>query len=188
MTTENSNFFQLFINSLQSLLHSLSAKLRMSHLSKSTMGEAKGPVDLWGKLGDFIEHTSQNAEDPDFHLGKHLTDDKSPEDNKHSLHAFLDGSPPEESELSQYYHRKAVRVEMHPHMGEQMQHNTMDHINSALHLARKGDLQGARLHIDLAESAMHMAGRYLNHDEYETFEIKVQKRIEALFAHHTEQT
>ena len=181
MSSGNQSIFHQLISSLQQLLHSLAIKMRFSHLSKSSIGEPKGEVNLWSKLGDYIEHTSQSAEDPDMQLGSHLTE--GVKETNHSLHEYLEGKPPEESELSQYYHRKAVRVEMHPHMGEQMQHNTMDHINSALHLARKGDLQGARLHIELAESAMHMGGRYMSHDEYAVFENKVHKRIDALFSH-----
>ena len=56
----------------------------------------------------------------------------------------------------------------------------MEHINISLILARAGNIEGARLHIDLAESAMHTAGRFMSHKEYEIFEKKVAHRLESI--------
>jgi len=56
----------------------------------------------------------------------------------------------------------------------------MEHINISLILAREGNTEGARLHIDLAESAMHTAGRFMSHEEYEIFEKKVEHRLESI--------
>ncbi|MBT8439763.1 MAG: hypothetical protein HKP55_07055 [Gammaproteobacteria bacterium] len=137
------------------------------------MGDSRGDVDIWGKIGHFLEATPELSEDDVFHLqDEHIHQSHQNE----TLHrpTLEDGA--ELSELGKYYQRK-VRVETHPHMSEQMQRNTIDHINTALHLARKRDQSGARLHIELAESAMHTAGRFMSHDEYQAFELKIEERL-----------
>lgn len=173
------NFIKSLIDSLHNLLLKVSGQMRDQHLENSKMDEAKGNVDIWGRLGSFLEATPELSDEDYLHLSdehKHETDKAHANDNLHKP-TLEQGA--ELSELGKYYQRK-LRVEVHPHMGEQMQHNTMDHINLALHLARKGDQAGAKLHIELAESAMHTAGRFLSQDEYNVFETKVENRLAAI--------
>jgi hypothetical protein len=161
------------LETLHHLFLNISGKARQQHLQNSKMSDAKGDVDIWGKIGHFLEATPELSEDDVFHLqDEHIHRSHQNE----TLHrpSLEDGA--ELSELGKYYQRK-VRVETHPHMSEQMQRNTIDHINTALHLARKSDQSGARLHIELAESAMHTAGRFMSHDEYREFELKIEERL-----------
>ncbi len=63
-------------------------------------------------------------------------------------------------------------------MSEKMQINTLDRINKALRLAKQGDLQGAYIHAELAESAMKMANEHMSEMEYEAFKAVVKNRLE----------
>lgn len=162
------------IDTLSQLMTTLFCRLHLKHLENSKMGEPKQKADLWGQLGEFIQNTEIQDDDINIATDGHLTADH------HTLKPYLAGGKLEPSELSEYYQRQHARVELHPHMAEQMQHSTMDHINSALHLAKKGDQQGAKLHIHLAESAMHTAGRFMSQEDYDTFEKRVLKRLQEL--------
>ena len=161
------------IESLHKMFLQISCHLRLDRIFHRPLGEAKGNLDIWGKLGNFLEEAPELSDDDLFHLQ---------DEHMHAAHAneklhrpsLQEGA--ELSELSKYYQRQ-VRVEMHPHMSEQMQRNTVDHINTALHLSRKGDKDGARLHIGLSESAMHTASRFMSHEEYAEFEERIEARL-----------
>ena len=173
MSRDSGNFLSTMLEALNHLFLTISGKLRHQHLENSQMGDPKGDVDIWGKIGHFLEATPELSKADILHLqDEHIHRSEQNE----TLHrpSLEDGA--ELSELGKYYQRK-IRVETHPHMSEQMQRNTIDHINTALHLARKGDQPGARLHVELAESAMHTAGRFMSHDEYRTFELKIEDRL-----------
>ena len=174
MSTHSGNFLSDMLETLHRLFLDVSAKLRHRHIKNSKMSDPKGDVDIWGKIGHFLEATPELSEEDMLHLqDEHIH--KSNKNEKLHRPSVEEGA--QLSELGKYYQRK-VRVETHPHMSDQMQKNTIDHINTALHLARKGDQTGARLHIELAESAMHTAGRFMDHDEYRGFEEKIEQRLQ----------
>jgi len=173
MPIDSGNFLSNMLDALRHLLLTISGKLRNQHLQNSQMSDSKGDVDIWGRIGTFLEATPELSEAAILHLqDEHIRSS----DKNEKLHRPSLEEGAELSELGKYYQKK-VRVETHPHMSEQMQRNTIDHINTALHLARKGDQAGARLHIELAESAMHTAGRFMSHDEYQQFEVKIEERL-----------
>ena len=181
MSKHSSNYLKSLVDSLHHLFLNVSGKLRQMHLLRSEIGEAKGNADIWGRLGTHIRETpvSDEPEEVVSALGrKH--DVTAPDYHKVELEKGRSLS-----ELGKYYQRK-VRVEMHPHMSDRMRDSTMEHINTSLHLAKYGDQDGARLHIELAESAMHTASRFMTHDQYAEFEKKVHERLESILqnGHH----
>jgi len=171
------------IDELQSLFLAVSGRLQHLHLNKHNEGSAKASVDIWGKLGHFIE-THPVDQVTELHLDKHLKQKSAADKHgshhkeKHNLENYLDGRPREKGQLGEFYQRERVRVEVKPHMSEQMTRNAMDHINSSLHFAKQGDVDGARLHIELAESATKMAGQFMSNSEFKSFEKKILQRIE----------
>ena len=172
---QNSNYLKSLLDSLHHLFLRVTGRLRQMHLLKSEMGEAKGNADIWGRLGTFIKETPVSDE-PDELIStvsrkSHVT---TPEYHRVELEKGRSLS-----ELGKYYQRK-VRVEMQPHMSDQMRDSTMQHINTSLYLAKRGDQDGARLHIQLAESAMHTASRFMTHEKYAEFEAQVNERLESI--------
>lgn len=180
---QTSNYLKSLLDSLHHLFLRVSGKLRQVHLLRSEIGEAKGNADIWGRLGTHIRETPVSDEPEQLVSATsrkhHVT---TPEYHKVELEKGRTLS-----ELGKYYQRK-VRVEMHPHMSDQMRDSTMEHINTSLHLAKHGDQDGAKLHIELAESAMHTASRFMTHDQYADFEKKVRERLESIIrnGHHAE--
>lgn len=67
-----------------------------------------------------------------------------------------------------------------PHLGEKMRATTNDHINQALRLARSGNVQGAKLHTELAENAMKTASQYMSDEDFRAFKEKVEGRIRSI--------
>jgi len=161
--------------SLQRLLGNISSQLRQMQLLKFQMGQTKGNVDIWGRLGPFLEQAPVIASD-EAPLSAKPEYEQEQQQQQHSLGLCSLERGRELSELGKYYQRKAG-TEFQPQMGEKLQQNTITHINSSLILARKGDKEGARLHIQLAESAMHTAGRFMSREEYAIFEEKVELRL-----------
>ena len=58
-----------------------------------------------------------------------------------------------------------------------MYSSALKHINTAYSLAHSGDQYGAKLHLELAESALHTASRFMDHSEYQELEEKISDRI-----------
>ena len=173
MSDHQQNSLHSLIDALHKLFLQIASYLKVRRIFHKPMGDAKGNVDIWGKIGGFLEETPELSEEDLFHLQDEEIHAAHDNDKLHRP-SLQEGM--ELSELSKYY-QLTVRVEQQPHMSEQMQRNTMDHINTALHLARKGDKQGAKLHIQLSESAMHTASRFMSHEEYEVFEKKIEARL-----------
>lgn len=160
--------------SLHRIVLAISSKLRHMHILRSQMGDVKGDFDIWERLGSHVEQIPV-IEKP--------TADSPSARQRADTHRTVD-SPvitkgSDLGQLGQYNIRKAI-LNHHPHIDEQLRSSTMEHINLALHLAREGNKDSARLHIELAQSALHTASRFMSHEEYELFEQKVEHRLEAI--------
>lgn len=166
------------IKSLDNLLIKVLTRLLHWRLDRSLMNEAKGHVDIWGKLGAFIEAKSGSVGNASGNNKKdaHDLEAHTEKNRNHNLDNYASENGHELSELGKYYQRRLMK-DTHSVMGEKMQSNTMDHINQALHFAHNGDHKASRLHIELAESAMHTAGYFMSKEEYKDFEDKVESRL-----------
>ena len=164
------------IESLHHMFIAVATRLRHVHIrDRKQMEHPKGCIDIWAKIGSHIEQI-HTEEEP---AGKpHLS--RQPALAKPSRQRpYVDVATAGSSALGKYYTHKAV-TEHHPHMDEVLRSRTMEHIGSALQHARNGDQASAKLHVGLAESAMHTASRFMDHDDYEVFEREVEHRLEAL--------
>jgi hypothetical protein len=62
-------------------------------------------------------------------------------------------------------------------LGPRMRRHTLEHLSRSVALARAGDLHGARIHAELAESSLETAGRYLDESQYQAFVAEVERRL-----------
>jgi hypothetical protein len=83
-------------------------------------------------------------------------------------------------ELSNHFHELEVAELTGEGVGEGVKRRVLEHINTALRLARRGDPAGARIHADIARSAMREAVHYLSGEEYRQFTAAVKERLERL--------
>ena len=169
---------QALIETLHRMMISVSERLRHVHIHhRKQMEHAKSSYDIWAKIGSRIEqiHTeSQERPAMDPQVSEPARPGQSSA-RPYDTHV----APGRFSALSKYYTRKTI-AEHHPHMDEVLRNRTMEHISSALQMARKGNRDGAKLHVNVAENAMHTASRFMNHDDYEAFERHVEQRLESL--------
>ncbi len=83
-------------------------------------------------------------------------------------------------ELSNHFHELEVAELTGEGVGEGVKRRVLEHINTSLRLARRGDSAGARIHADIARSAMREAVHYLSGEEYRQFTAAVKERLERL--------
>ena len=163
-----------FIDAINHLVIMIASRLRHMQILRSAMGSAKGDYDIWQKLGSHMEQISAESQ-PD-------TEPRTIKKGKSTTHHRQDHAATTAQELNrltEHGKRKAVNRLLSP-MNEHMQSKTMEHINISLILAKEGNTDGAKLHIDLAENAMHTASRFMSHEDYEIFEKKVEHRLESI--------
>ncbi len=175
MTDHNYLSLQKLWESLQKLFLNISHELHHRQLSKSKMSNPKGKMDIWGKLGDHIEGLP--APDGKDHFQQSAEPELSFQKNEH-FHNPDKESVKDSGSLGQYYQNN-IDENLHPHVSDQMQRSAMDHINMSFYLARKGDKIGAKLHVELAESAVHTASRFMTEEQYRHFEKNMMTKIES---------
>ena len=162
------------IDAIHDLLIRIASRLRHAQIERSAMGDAQGDYDIWQKIGNHVQRVSaEHRPDQQSRTGRKRT--AKPVDRAVTA-TVTTGQPSRFTEHSR--HKAAKRLL--PRMHEQLQNKTMEHINIALIMAREGNAEGARLHIDLAQNAMHTASRFMSREEYEAFEQKVERRLESL--------
>ena len=157
------------IDTLMQLYFKISHKLCEVHLGGTKMGKTRESIDIWGRLGEHVERTpvvEHGSETP-------------PPMTAHAQYGNSNGSELIANELGDYYSR-GHNTPSHPHISDQMRSKTFEHISLSLHLARRGDKEGARLHIELAENAMRTASQFMKKDEYLEFRLQVEDRLESI--------
>ena len=88
-----------------------------------------------------------------------------------------EASPPLVNDLSGRFARHRGQRGLDSLMAEKMRATTLEHLNRALILARRGQGDGARIHADLAETAMETAAKYMSEEEYRALESEVERRL-----------
>ena len=166
------------IDYLHHLIIEIASRLRHAQIRHSPMGDAKGDYDVWQRLGDHLQQMPVTEK----HDVKQTAPPKgSQEGRKHPKNLASDAmrSGSEPNEIREHNKTRAV-LHHQPRVSQQLQSKTMEHINIALILAAEGNQGGVKLHIDLANSAMHTASRFMSHEEYKVFEEKVETRVKAI--------
>jgi hypothetical protein len=69
--------------------------------------------------------------------------------------------------------------------GDRLMQHTWDHIHAAIRIAHQGDVNTARLHVELASSGFKEASHYLSPPVYASFAHDVTKALNELNAQHT---
>jgi len=84
--------------------------------------------------------------------------------------------------LASHFGRRHAVTGVQPHLAVQMQAKTKEHINRALQLARRGNAEGAKVYVDLAEQAMKTASQYMEKQDYATFKDEVESRLKEILS------
>ena len=179
-SAESHGWLRDLIEYIHHLIIAISSKLRHKQISRSSMGDAKGNYDIWGKLGNHLEQAPV-LEKRDMKPKPRVIPKREKRDRKQPVVVANDAMPTGDAlnELREY-NKSKVAHQQQPHVSEQLQAKTMEHINIALILAAEGNQKGVKLHIDLANSAMHTVSRFMSHEDYKAFEAKVESRVQSI--------
>ena len=72
-------------------------------------------------------------------------------------------------ELSKYFKTNNTHDTQQPFVGDRLKKSAWIHIHAALRLARQGDKKSAKLHADIANSALKEASHFMPVEEYKIF-------------------
>jgi hypothetical protein len=156
----------------------IASRLRHTQIHRSPMGDAKGDYDIWQKLGSHLEQMPV-IEKHEVERPALRKDSQKGRNHPKDLASDAMRSSPEPNEIREH-NKTRMAHQQQPRVSEQLQSKTMEHINIALILAAEGNQDGVKLHIDLANSAMHTASRFMSHEEYKVFEEKVESRVQSI--------
>lgn len=167
-----------FIDYLHHLIIEIASRLRHTQIHRSPMGDAKGDYDIWQKLGNHLEQMPV-TEKRDVKRPAPPQGSKKGRNHPKNLASDPMRSGSEPNEIREHNKTRAAHHHQ-PRVSQQLQSKTMEHINIALILAAEGNQGGVKLHIDLANSAMKTASRFMSHEEYKVFEENVESRVKAI--------
>ena len=173
-SSESHGSLRSFIDTLYRLFIKISSRLRNIQIHESAMGEAKSDYDIGKKLSGHIDKVAAESQSStkSHSGGKALAADSNTQEDTAATTS-------QSSPIAKHSKRKATD-RLLPSMSEQLQKNTMEHINISLILAKEGNTEGARLHIKLAENAMHAASRFMSYEEHAVFKQKVERRLDSI--------
>jgi len=169
---------QGLIDYLHHLMIVIASRLRHTQIHRSPMGDAKGDYDIWQKLGSHLEQMPV-IEKHEVERPALRKDSQKGRSHPKKMPSDTIRSSPELNEIREH-NKTRMAHQQQPRVSEQLQSKTMEHINIALILAAEGNQDGVKLHIDLANSAMHTASRFMSHEEYKVFEEKVESRVQSI--------
>jgi hypothetical protein len=153
----------------------LSQEIHARQLRESTMSDPKNKIDIWGRLEEFIDQVPAVTQQANPLLQQQPVQQET---ETFLQAAQFPARPHKNSVQANKRFFDKIQVKVRPHMKEQMHKNALHHINMSYFLAHKGDRHGAKLHIELAENAVHTASRFMSDEEYEAFEQVISLRIE----------
>ena len=177
------------ISTLRDLYRQILSKLLQGRLQgQQGAGQARGSVPISALMAEQIakadEESGQQKGGADSERPVSPTPTTGGFTNTRALKN--DSEPPLPglfSALSQRFSRHRSQAKLEPFMAEKMRANTLDHVNKALGLARRGNAEGARIHAKLAEIAMETAGDYMSDDEYSQLRETVEARFRSSSSH-----
>ncbi len=165
------------IDSLSRLFFVVSARLWGHRLREQPRpGTAGDSVDIGSALDGHLAHVASQAVEADVSAAA----DNAPQESGSPRAVHAAKGPGLLTGLAERLSLKGRGPVMQPQMSEQMQANTLDHINKAVLAARRGNVDGARMHTQLAQSAMRTASEYMSEDAYRAFKDDVEKKIAAI--------
>ncbi len=119
------------------------------HIERLANFEEQMTKDI-GATPDSIKHikTSENAD--------------TGHDNKKISLVIYDG-------LSKFFKINKTHDEQQSYVGDKLKNSTWTHIHAALRMTRQGDKSSAKLHADIANSALKEASHFMSVEEYKVF-------------------
>ena len=79
--------------------------------------------------------------------------------------------------LSDFFKKNNAYSELASPLGEKLKTSAWEHTHSAIRLAHQGEFSKAKLHADLANSAVHELGHYMSEADFIAFKRAVKAEL-----------
>jgi hypothetical protein len=79
-----------------------------------------------------------------------------------------------ESEFVKYLQQRKPPTITQPHLGENLKASAWQHIHTAIRHAKNGDIDAAKLHINIAGTALEEAGDYMCQEDYSELVLAIE--------------
>ena len=175
--------FQAMINALRDLLSEVASKLlnrRLTRQDDAADPTAGVPIKdrMHARIAELAEEPAETSEAPDKDAPIRAAS------SSHPLRGSTAKKKAPWQAVSGMFSALAHRFSLHrghaklePFMAEKMRRSAFDHVNQALILAKKGDAEGARIHAELANSAMETAADYMSDEELNQLRKMIEERL-----------
>ena len=180
------------IQEIEILLHELKRdylKIAFSIMQKRliscrNVNYVETSYNLFPKLSDRI-HKLAACANPDFHETSRIIyslNNKIAGENGSRRQNRLNQKEPITTkgfvELSNYFREKnIINTELHGRLSEKLKQCTFNNIHAALRHARQGKIRAAKLHADIANSALKCAASYITKNEYTDLKIEIELKL-----------
>ena len=82
-----------------------------------------------------------------------------------------------ENELSKYLRTENLTSVTQPGIVTKLTESVWEHIHAALRIARQGDADKAKLHLDIADQALNEVGHYMSSDDFSRLVSSVEQYL-----------
>ena len=88
-------------------------------------------------------------------------------------------TPSDESpEFEKYFQSRKAATLLVPEIGKKLRDSAWTHLHEAIRYSRKGDMENARLHADLADGTLKEAVQYMSRKDFEELLMEIKSKFE----------
>lgn len=176
MSTQNQQ--NLLLNSIKELYSKMALRALHARMhSNSKTFKSNHYQDISEKLTRHIDHLTtikeQNNKVYEVPQGSKNTlgtsEDCGSDYDKHKTNNIKNISSVIYDGLSKYFKSSNTLESKQPYVGDKLKKSAWIHIHAALRSARQGDKKSAKLHSDIANSALKEASHFMPFEEYKVF-------------------
>ena len=138
---------------------------------------AKPQVDIASLLNKEIEDISSHAQEAGSNSVTHEIETTEHQEQVKTIShkdARVENTSGVESEFVKYVKQRHPTDVTQPHIGEELKASAWKHIHAAMRSAKSGNQESAKLHIDIASTAIEESGDYMSPEDYSDFVMKVE--------------
>jgi len=180
---DNNRSLLSILKGLYSQLSQISWGFTQGHIN-TYKRESKAPSNITTILHKQIDNLSSQVNSMNMESIDEVglqSSEQSKEKTKISKDAKVENVTGVESEFAKHIQQRRPPSITQPQMGKNLKSSVWEHINTAIRHAKNGDIETAKLHTNIAGSALDEAGHYMSHDDYS--ELVLQ--IESYFTEHS---
>ena len=187
---KSSSFYNDVIQAIEKLYTNISWRIQQKRIdtyhSAPSVNTAKGDaLDIKAPLFKYIDEISQRepqekpAGDPQEHVD--LPPATPPEKTAANETASAGIKKSQNvDDLTRFFKAAHGSTELHPGISDKLKHSIIEHINTSIRSARRGDTAAAKMHADIASTAYQELAHYITDEEHTRFAQEIQEQLNVI--------